>query len=344
MARPTLKKQVELPSGGSGRYSIGRLRLVTREDGEAGFGYSAGIDVGGTATVKADATGLLTFPNVRPNSGAAPDAITDPANTVYELVVTFPDRTVSHPEYLNVPNQAGVVWAQNILTAAPQNLEPLRTRIRDEIGQAVLPGAGLNATVNNLTGTLTLATTAGLALENVHRFPLVAAGEESMPRIGSMISTFNPVSGVLRFSYIRARKTETITQMRVAVAATAAGATPTLVRWGVWSVNESTGDLSLVAAIPNDTSLLSVANTSYARTFSAPWSKQADALYALGLLIVTGAASPSIYGTVWSLNATERATATRVAGIVNGQTDLPSSVAAGSIADAAAGPYFVALP
>ena len=182
------------------------------------------------------------------------------------------------------------------------------------------------------------------ALPNMYRFPVVSSGEETMPRIGSMISTFGTATGVLRFSYFRSRKTEAITQMKVVTGGTAAAATPTLVRFGVYTVDLPTGDLTLAAAIANDTTLCASTNTSYTRTLTSTFNKKADTVYAAAFLIVTAATAPTMYATVWSLNATERAVDQRPSAIVNSQTDLPSSVSNASLADASTGLYFHLLP
>jgi hypothetical protein len=117
MARPTVKKQIELPGAGNAAGARARLRLVASTASDA-YGYASLVDVAGARTVTADATGLCTWTNVRPNSGASTDAITSPTGTVYEVLVTFPDnrRTI---EYITVPDTAGIVWVQAILTTAP---------------------------------------------------------------------------------------------------------------------------------------------------------------------------------------------------------------------------------
>lgn len=123
MSRPTVRKQVELPAGGSAARVKAYLKLVAAIDGE-GFGYSGAslADIGGTLTATADSTGLISFPNVRPNSGGSSDVITSPVGTVYELTTVFHDgrRVVEH---INVPDATGPVWVQNLLTVPPSDLD-----------------------------------------------------------------------------------------------------------------------------------------------------------------------------------------------------------------------------
>lgn len=123
MARPTVRKQLERPGGGSGARVKGRLRLVAAVDGD-GFGYvgASNVDVAGIHEVTADSTGLLSFANVRPNSGSSDDVITVPAGTVYELIVSFPNRPPV-VEHLAVPDVTGPVWVQDILTVPPGDLD-----------------------------------------------------------------------------------------------------------------------------------------------------------------------------------------------------------------------------
>lgn len=142
MSRPSVLKQVELPSGTTPVVATARLRLIAAVTGDA-FGYAgtANVDVGGTWSVRADNTGLITFTNVRPNSGASADVITSPANTVYEMSTTLPDRRTL-VEYLSVPDVAGPVYVQDILTSAPTSLPS---------------GSGTDANAVHLTGDETVA-------------------------------------------------------------------------------------------------------------------------------------------------------------------------------------------
>lgn len=163
MALPTVKKQIELPGGGSAARSRARLRLVASTASEA-YGYAPGIDVAGTRTVLADATGLCTWTNVHPNSGTSPDAITIPANTVYEVSVTLPNgtRTIEH---ISVPDQDGTVWVQDILAVAPTALPisgAVTTAELDAVVAAAVAAHNADTTdVHGLADTALLAPSGG---------------------------------------------------------------------------------------------------------------------------------------------------------------------------------------
>lgn len=122
MARPNVKKQIELPAPGANLYGVECfLRLVASIDTPMAFGYSTGgdVDVAGVRKGVPSSTGLVTFTSVRANSGS--DGITSPAGTVYELVTKFADGSKA-TEYISVPNTAGDVWVQDILTTMPSAL------------------------------------------------------------------------------------------------------------------------------------------------------------------------------------------------------------------------------
>lgn len=172
---------------------------------------------------------------------------------------------------------------------------------------------------------------------------LLTTGEATMHRRVATSNTVGQATGVLRLSYFTARKTETITQVRVISGGTAAGATPTLVRIGLWTV-AADGALTLVASIANDTALYAATNTPYTRALSASYGKVAGQRYAAGSLVVTGATAPSLIGGIVNFNATEAGIAPRIGAALTGQTDLPASIAAGSLVDSAQLPYIVLLP
>lgn len=163
---------------------------------------------------------------------------------------------------------------------------------------------------------------------------LLTGGESTVPRAlvdNSSSSGLRLDSGVLRLTYFTAKKTENITQLRVITGNPAAGATPTLVRFGVYSV-AANGDLTLVASIANDTTLLSTTFSRFTRSLSATWAKTQGQRYAFGGLCVTAAAAPILAGAITSaFNAGEAAEEPRLTGTVTGQTDLPASILAASV-------------
>lgn len=158
---------------------------------------------------------------------------------------------------------------------------------------------------------------------------LLTVGQETIGRLlaGGAISMS---TGSLRLAYFTARKSETITQLKVATGGTAAGATPTLIRMGLYSVDAS-GNLTLVASTPNDTTLLANTTTTYPKALSASYAVVRGLRYAFGLLVVTGATAPSVLASL-VLNATIASASPRRVGNVAGQSDLPASISAGSVA------------
>lgn len=160
-------------------------------------------------------------------------------------------------------------------------------------------------------------------------------GEATLGRNVTLVSTSTVPTGNLFLSYFTAAKTQTITQVKMWSSGTAAGATPTLIRMGIYSVDSSTSDVTLIASTPNDTSLFASTNTEYTKSFSSSWSKVKDTRYAFGFLIVTSFAVPTTIQTVNTVNpgiAKILARPPRMFGYLTGQTDLPSSATESSIA------------
>lgn len=158
----------------------------------------------------------------------------------------------------------------------------------------------------------------------------LTAGQEVYDRMAA-VAAIAMSSGSLRLSYFTSRKTETVTQALVESVG-AAGATPTLIRYGLYTV-AGNGDLTLVASTPNDTSLLSGANNNYTKSFSASYGLVTGTRYAFGLLVVTAAAAPTVLGNNGGGNTTtgHLTRAPRLAAALTGQTDLPSSATSASL-------------
>lgn len=171
----------------------------------------------------------------------------------------------------------------------------------------------------------------------------LTSGESTIPRLlADNVASLAMTSQLLRLAFHTAKKTETITQVRVMTGTTAAGATPSLVRIGVYTV-DTAGDLTLVASTANDTALLAGANTVYTKALSASFTKSAGQRYAFGLLVVTAAAAPTIVGALIP-GSTEGGVAPRLNANVAAQADLPATVAAGSLAGTTGIIYGVVVP
>lgn len=179
------------------------------------------------------------------------------------------------------------------------------------------------------TGATGPAGAAGAAGNNWWGTQEVTAGETIMPRhLMTTSATFTTQS--LRLGYFTAQKTESINTVGLTTAGIAAGATPTLIRFGIYSIDGS-GNGTLVASTPNDTTLLSVINTRYTKGLSAPWSKVTGQRYAIGILIVTAAATPSAMGWASTAGHVVFGIAPRITGLISGQADLPGSFLAGTV-------------
>lgn len=173
----------------------------------------------------------------------------------------------------------------------------------------------------------------------------LAAGEEVLQRDYANSNALVTATQVLRLTYFTGRKTETTTQVRVPSGGTAAGATPTLCRVCLYTIDSSTGDGTLVASIANDTALWSVANTGYTRSWSASYAKVAGQRYALGILVVTAAATPTFPGDSIAAGAlAETAIDPRLCASLSGQSDVPASFSAGALSNTGQRFYAAILP
>lgn len=164
---------------------------------------------------------------------------------------------------------------------------------------------------------------------------LHAPGFESAPALpGELLSRLHcasnvsMTSGKLRLTYFNCRQSKTVTIAAVDSGTTAAGATPTLVRIGIYE-EAGGGALTLVGSTANDTLLLAAANASYSKALSASVDLVEGKRYAFGLLVVTSQTAPTVAGVAInqaSANRTPRACAQ-----LDSQIDLPSSISKASL-------------
>lgn len=174
---------------------------------------------------------------------------------------------------------------------------------------------------------------------------LLTVGEETFPR-GNAANNLQLITGRVYLTYWTARKTETITQIRTITATTAAAATPTLCRAGIYSI-ASNGDGTLVASFANDTTLWAAAQTAYTKNLTSSWAKVAGRRYAFALIVVTGGTAPSFPGSGVDFSTgmrAEQALAPRLTGALLTQTDLPASFLAADPATMAAPIYGSVFP
>lgn len=148
-------------------------------------------------------------------------------------------------------------------------------------------------------------------------------------------------AGSLRLTYFTARRTETITSVRTNCTTLQSGAT--LCRIGLYTV-DSSGNLTLVAATANDTTLWTAAQ-SYTKAFSASYAKVRGQRYAVGLLTVGGGA-PSLAG-ISAVTSAEAAIDPRLCALLASQTDLGaigSTISSGSLGLASLQYYAALIP
>lgn len=176
----------------------------------------------------------------------------------------------------------------------------------------------------------------------------LAVGEASVSRAAPLNNMPAGVSGTVYLTFRRAIRTETISQIASRSGTTAAAATPTLCRMGVYEVDEATGNLTLVGSCPNDTAIWSAVNTRYIRTLAAPYTKQAGKLYAYAVLTVTGVGLPTWIGLVdgaSGIYGSALLSSPPMFAGVSGQSDLPATIAAASLAAVSPRrPYVEVLP
>lgn len=155
-------------------------------------------------------------------------------------------------------------------------------------------------------------------------FALVS-GETVMARRGAG-NAVTMTSGVVRLSYFKAVKSETVLRLGTCSTATAAGPTPALCRMGIYLPDPDSGDVTLIASTVNDTDLWASGSTRYWKALSADWDKVAGTWYAFAALCVTGTTAPTLQGFVSNGENAIWADAPVSAMARTGQTDLPSSI------------------
>lgn len=173
---------------------------------------------------------------------------------------------------------------------------------------------------------------------------LLTTGEEAVSRDVVNSLTIGMSTQTLRLSYFTAKKDETITQVLICAGTTPAGATPSLVRVGVWTADAAGALLLQVGATPNDTTLLATTITEYTKSFSSSFATVRGTRYACGLLVVTAATAPQVIGTTFgSVNSIMGRSPMRGSS-AGSQADLPSTLASGSVGASVNRPYFILLP
>jgi hypothetical protein len=159
---------------------------------------------------------------------------------------------------------------------------------------------------------------------------LLTTGESTMHRRVATSTVVAAATGVFLATFFTAKKTETTTQVRMKTGGTAAAATPTLVRIGLYTV-DGAGAGTLVASTVSDTALFAGTFTAYTKSWAVAYAKVAGQRYAHGVITVSGAATPTFIG---SAGQGDNTTAPRLHGTLTGQTDLPGSFTDASLGNA----------
>jgi hypothetical protein len=206
--------------------------------------------------------------------------------------------------------------------------------VLDDILTLVGGGGGIDARIDALE--------AGALIASADR---LSSGTETLTRALIMSTAVITTTQVLRLTYFTALRDVASTQVRLFTGGTAAGATPTVARVGLYSI-AANGDGTLVASTANDTALFGTQNTAYTKSWSAPYAVVKGTRYALGVLVVTGATAPTLAGTVAPQNSiqTEWLVAPAIAASITAQADLPASFVAGSLGGSASRMYAAILP
>jgi hypothetical protein len=156
------------------------------------------------------------------------------------------------------------------------------------------------------------------------------SGVDVIPRRDNNSLAITAGTGFIRYSMFRPDRTFTTTQVRNRTGSTAAAATPTLCKMGLWRLRaEGAGVYSatLIAQTANDTTLWANINTAYTRSWVASAELAMGRLYAFSTLCVSGAATPSFVGVAHTLPADEIDDDPPLCGLsAAGQTDFPATV------------------
>lgn len=168
--------------------------------------------------------------------------------------------------------------------------------------------------------------------------PGVFADREQTMTMHAAFSSVSPTSGTLDLAYFTARYDDTREQV-AAYTASSASAALTLAKMGIYSVDGS-GNLTLVATTGNETSAFAASGTRYPLDLLAAVALVKGQRYAIGHLIIgttmgnrAGMAFPS--STLTAAFGPVNRPSARLAG----QTDLPASIAYGSLVNTTAVMY-----
>jgi hypothetical protein len=160
------------------------------------------------------------------------------------------------------------------------------------------------------------------------RFGTLTTAVETMPRIVGLANTATLTSGVLTLTYFQPDIDKLASTVTTYVSSNAASG-GTLARIGLYTVDAS-GNLTLVASMASDTTMWSSTFAGNSKSLSASYQFYAGNTYALGCLFV-GTTAPKVCGLPALSGSAMGTFPPRLAGSVASQSDLPSSVANGTV-------------
>lgn len=124
------------------------------------------------------------------------------------------------------------------------------------------------------------------------RASFVGGGESVLDRNFAVNGSAIAGTGQCAWSTFEAVRSETISRVRTFSGTTAAAATPTMCKVGVYEVADN-GNFTQVAVTANNTALWATAHTAYTEALLASFEKVAGRRYAVMAIVVSGVALPS---------------------------------------------------
>ena len=167
-----------------------------------------------------------------------------------------------------------------------------------------------------------------------HDHLLDLGGESIYPRVTNYSNSTATTNQVLRLNGFKCKRTEPVGRIAFTAGTTPAGASPTLLRYGLYHRELDQLTYTLVSSTPHDATLLSVANTKYPKLTSAPYTKIRGDEYCAAFLVVSAAAFPTFqapFTPTLPVNATPLNQTPIRCGAIAGQTDLPASFLISSV-------------
>ncbi|CAA0078334.1 Uncharacterised protein [Mycolicibacterium vanbaalenii] len=147
-------------------------------------------------------------------------------------------------------------------------------------------------------------------------------------------------TGIAVFAYFTAKQDITINNLQVFTGSTAAAATPTLVKLGVYSVDPGTGDLTQIGVTASvHGTALNATYTEYTVPLTGSVSLTEGLPYAYAVLQVSGAAVATLQGKGPAGMGNQHFRAPRLSALVTAQTDLQSSYLGSAVGAKSGVPY-----